>query len=451
MNHRDILQKLNDAGHQAYIVGGAVRDKLLGLPVSDIDLATSATPEQVLNLFPGNKPLPSRANAPVVSVNGYEVASFRKEQGDRHNATFEPGTLEEDALRRDFPINALYEDIDGNILDPSNRGLARIKARVVSIMGDDKDIGNEFYNKLKRMTEDPTRVLRMYRLAAQLQFTIDDYSRQVVRNMVGLHLLKLDGEDPFATLADEQVGRELRKLLSVESGKSAALSIKMMWEDLVLDIILPKISSMDKVAQGGSHQEGNVLTHTLMAVERTENDPVLRMAALYHDVGKKATQAPNKNGEGFSFHGHERISADIVEKDMKRMKAFNNSEMESVKFLVLNHMRMHELSNMSRKKQAALLRHKDASRAINLMKADTLGRIPCANNKLQAVLKTIEDFYSVDKVLTDFDITGKLLVSLGEEPGPKLGAKLQKMENILTKNPEQTKEELLKAVGLSIE
>lgn len=441
MNHRDILQKLNDAGHQAYIVGGAVRDKLLNLPVKDYDLATSATVAEIVAVFNHKaEVLHSRSNAPVVSVAGYEVASFRKETGTRHEANFEAGTILDDATRRDLTVNALYEDIDGNIVDPSGMGLPDLKSKTLRIMSEVKDHG-----MMQRLMDDPTRVFRLYRLSAQLGFNIDELSREVVLAYTSAALYH-----GLRVPADEQIGRELRKLLSVEDGKQVSKALFFMHQDLVLDLVSLNLAEMENVAQGGSHQEGNVLTHTLMAVERTENDPILRMAALYHDTGKGATQAPNKNGEGFSFHGHELVSHDIVTEDMKRLKAFNGPEMESIKFLVLNHMRAHELPNSSRKKQAVLLRHKDAERLIKLMKADTLGRIPCANDKLQRVLTTIEEFYATDKVLTDLGITGKLLVSLGEEPGPKLGVKLQMMENLLTKDQTKTKEELLKAVGFDI-
>lgn len=442
MNHRDILQKLNDTGHQAYIVGGAVRDKLLNLPVKDHDLTTSATVDQIVSIFNHQATvLHSRSNAPVVNVAGYELASFRKERGTRHEAQFEAGTILDDAERRDLTVNALYEDLNGNIIDPRGLGLLDLASKTLRIMTRANGRG-----MMQRLIDDPTRIFRMYRLSAQLGFDIDEYSRKVVVSYATGVLY-----NGLGLPADEQIGRELRKLLTVEDGKQVSKAIFFMHQDLVLDLVSSDLADMWTVEQGGRHQEGNVLTHTLMAIERTKNDPVLRMAALYHDTGKKATQAPNKNGEGYSFHGHEKDSTDIVAKDMKRLKSFNSQEMESVKFLVSNHMRMHEFPNMSRKKQADLLRHKDASRLIDLLKADTLGRIPCANSKLQDILGAIDSFYSVDKTLTDLGITGKLLVSLGEEPGPKLGLKLQKMDNILTKNPGRSKEELLKAIGLSLE
>ncbi|MCX8039826.1 MAG: CCA tRNA nucleotidyltransferase [Planctomycetota bacterium] len=198
---RAVLQALRAAGFQAWFVGGCVRDRLLGRPCLDIDLATDAEPEQVAALFPRCIDVGKRFRVMRVLWEGHdiEVATLRSDgpYGDgRHPESVRPGTLAEDAQRRDFTINALYEDSDGRILDPVG-GLADLRAGVLRAIGDPE----------ARFTEDRLRVLRALRLAAQLSFTIDPRTADAVRRM------------PAGGVARERILDELRKAAS--SGTAA--------------------------------------------------------------------------------------------------------------------------------------------------------------------------------------------------------------------------------------
>lgn len=440
MNHLEILEVLNSHGHEAYIVGGAVRDRILGLPVKDYDLATSASPETMLGIFSNAKPIFSHSGAPVVSIDGYEVASFRKDTGmSRHGTTFVPGNLYEDAARRDFTINALYETRQGQIVDPTGQGQIDIELRRLRFIGDAE----------QRILEDPLRILRYFRILAQKQFHGHDFITDSAI-LVSSNLLD--------TVASEQIGRELRKLLSANNaGMHRAL--RLMQTLGVMQVVLPEVAAMFGVHQNVHHQEGDCFEHTMRVLDATAGkceDPnqafLLAVAALFHDTGKVDTAKPLNDGtNGFSFHDHESYSRDHMHNVADRLPGFlTKKERCTVHFLVQNHMRVHYIPDCSRKKSAALLRDPDAHLLLLLAECDTLGRIPCAQSKFSALVEAVEEFYKHDKTLADLGISGKFLVEdLGQEPGPVLGEKLKMMTNILDKNPHKTRAELLQAVGIS--
>lgn len=277
---KSVMAYLENAGIPSYLVGGAVRDKLLGLPVKDYDLATPATEAELLAV--GAIPLPSRSGAPVYALHGIEIATFRKDSGERHSATFEPATMEEDALRRDFTVNALYEDINGQVFDPTGRGLKDLESKTLRFCG-----ANDMGGAMDRIQEDPLRVLRGYRLAAQKRFSLSFGTFQAFKAQRTKELLK--------SVAQEQIGRELNKLLSIESGEDLALELKLMAEDEILAVIFPELDALRGCHQNKYHQEGDVFNHTLMVLENTPPDLNLRWAALLHDIGKPATQAVKVN------------------------------------------------------------------------------------------------------------------------------------------------------------
>lgn len=266
-----VVRDLREKGFEAFLVGGAVRDRLLGLEAKDFDVVTSATVEQ-MGLFLGAKPVKSHAGAPTAVLHGVEVTSFRKETGDRRKAAFEPATAREDALRRDFTLNTLLEGLDGEVVEPLKGALSDLEARRLVFVGDGAS----------RVAEDPTRALRAYRLAAAKGLKLPEETRGVLRATAG----------ELERLAPEQVGRELTKLLTAESSAEVGRALRMMAEDGVLGVVLPEVDNLRGVAQNRHHLEGDAFEHTMRVVEATPNGSglVLRFAALLHDVGKAHVQ-----------------------------------------------------------------------------------------------------------------------------------------------------------------
>lgn len=173
--HNEVLAALQAAGHEAYIVGGAVRDLLLGKEPKDYDVATSALPAEVLAIFPEGKMIDAAQAYPVVLINGMEVATFRADGKDRTDLSgMKVGaTIHDDANRRDFTFNALYMARDGSIVDPTGLGLSDLREGIVRFVG----------NPAERLQEDPLRALRAVRFAARFGFTLEEGTKQALRNL----------------------------------------------------------------------------------------------------------------------------------------------------------------------------------------------------------------------------------------------------------------------------
>ena len=266
---REVAHRLGQEGFQAYKVGGFVRDTLLGENPQDLDLATDAPVEAMVRLL-GAVPVSSRSNMPTVIFRGLEISTFRSEHGLRKGGLkVSPGTMLEDAQRRDFTVNALYMSLQGEVLDPLGEGKKDLSRRELKFVGD----------PVERMREDPTRILRGYRLSSRLYLSFFAGRKAVSKN---LELLD--------DLAAEQFGKELMKLLSISDGFHVAVALNEMQVDGVLGKLLPEVNDLKGVVQNRHHLEGDAFEHTLRVVMQVENDPNLRLAALLHDIGKKPTQ-----------------------------------------------------------------------------------------------------------------------------------------------------------------
>lgn len=427
MLHTNIMKKLESAGFEVFMVGGCVRDELLGLPVKDYDLATNASPEEICAVFDNAVELHSRCGAPVVSVGHIEVASFRKEKGKRKNTRFEPATMEEDALRRDFTVNALYKGLDGIVHDPTGEGLDDLVNGLLYFIGDGS----------QRIVEDPTRILRGFRLAAQK----------------GLHLAPLTAiemmlnRNELKRIAGEQVGKEFKKLLSVPSSSRVADAFRSMGNLGLLEHVFPELDSLRGLVQNDHHLEGDAFVHTMLVLANCGIKPTVRMAALLHDVGKSRAAEPRENDTGNTFYGHENDSVEMGREMLRRISVFDKNERQEILFCVENHMRILYCFDMNRKKRALILRSKHVESLLELAVADSYGKIP-ADMRVGEILKYCDKFKSEDKLLGDLGIDAKLLMGLGEVPGKVLGDKLRMMQNLLDKNPKLDKDSLLRSVGL---
>ena len=272
------MEALEVRGFKAYIVGGAVRDKLLGFPVKDYDIATEADLDNIC-FHTGAHPVTCRSGAPVAILDGIEIAAFRKDEGvTRHGTVFSRADMKADAYRRDFTVNALYEDLEGKVYDPTNRGLADIASQTLSFCSKPGGLS------IERVLEDPTRILRAYRLAAQKGLTISYGAAKACTDYFARKALKEE-------LAQEQIGRELNKLLLAPCGIRVAKAFREMARGKILEVILPELNDLRGVEQNSFHKEGDAFEHTMKVLECSPADLTLRWACLLHDIGKKPTQA----------------------------------------------------------------------------------------------------------------------------------------------------------------
>src|SRR6516225_7339591 len=283
---RQVIAKLRAAGHQAYLVGGCVRDLLLGVKPKDYDVATDARPDRIMDLFPRSGRVGAHFGVVLVRdvFDQVEVATFRSDHDyldGRHpeQVRFESDPRE-DVLRRDFTINGLMMDpADGSVLDFVD-GIADLRRGVIRAIGD----------PYARFREDHLRLLRAVRFAARFGFAIEPSTMDAIRRGHAL-ILKVSGE---------RVRDELTRILT-EGG--ARRGFELLDESGLLADILPEVAAMKGVEQPPEyHPEGDVWTHTLILLEQLRNPSVtLALGALLHDVGKPPTF---RIAERIRFDGH---------------------------------------------------------------------------------------------------------------------------------------------------
>jgi poly(A) polymerase len=325
----EVAAILAENGFAAYFAGGAVRDMLLGKPSHDIDIATSATPDEILKLFPNRYEIGAAFGIINVLHGGecFEVATFREERGysdgrrpDQVSYTTNP---ELDALRRDFTVNSLFFDPARKEILDFTGGERDLMKGVLRCVGDPEE----------RFSEDFLRILRAARFAVKLRLDIDPALEAAAkRNAAGI-----------ARLSSERVRDELNKMLL---GPDPAEAVRVLSRFGALKVILPEVEEMRGVEQPKQfHPEGDVFTHTcLMLSHMTWPTVELAWAALLHDVGKPDTFFRDETGRE-RFNNHDGVGAEKAEKILKRLK-FPKKTMSDVVTAVARHMRYGAVDKM---------------------------------------------------------------------------------------------------------
>ena len=320
-----LCRRLRGAGHQAHLVGGGVRDMLLGRRPADFDVATDAHPDVVLRLFGSTFAIPTGLKHGTVTVltdasprRPVEVTTFRGEgeylDGRRPASVEYVDTLAEDLARRDFTMNAIaFDPIDGKIADLFD-GQGDMARRLIRAVGD----------PLVRFREDGLRPMRAVRQAAQLGFEIDGPTRDAIPATL----------DVFRKVSAERIRDELFKLLA---SPRPSHGLRLMQETGLLGEVIPELLEGVGCTQNRFHKH-DVFGHTLSVVDATAGDAVARLGALLHDVGKPRARQPREDAPGeYSFFKHEYVGADMADAIGRRLK-LANADRERVVAMVKNHM-----------------------------------------------------------------------------------------------------------------
>ena len=317
-----LLQKLENAGYEAYVVGGAVRDSLLGRAVSDYDITTNATPDQVCAVFEGYQIIPTGIKHGTVTIvlgeGQYEITTYRYEgiysDGRHPDAVNFVKSLKEDLARRDFTINALACNKQGNVIDYYG-GLQDLKNEVIRCVG----------NPDKRFIEDSLRILRGMRFAAQLGFMIEEQtSLSMVKNR-----FELD------RISKERIRVELNKMMKAPNSKFLSHLLKQY--KLIMLVIIPELEPTVKPVDKISHHDKSIYNHLCNVVGNIETpDYLLRIAAYLHDIGKPATMAFDEEQNKLTFHQHDIKGAEIAYEILRRLK-YTKEEIEEVVILIRYH------------------------------------------------------------------------------------------------------------------
>jgi poly(A) polymerase len=432
-----IINKLKSHNHTAVIAGGAVRDLLLGLDPKDIDIATSATPDTVEKLFKHTIPVGKQFGIIVVIENGieFEIATFRQDSksGDgRRPDSVSFSSMEEDAKRRDLTINGLFLDPTTDKVFDFVGGREDIEHGLISFIG----------NAEERIEEDRLRILRAVRFAARLNFDMDDEARKAIKN--NAHRIH--------DVSVERIKSEIDKMMKASK---PSVAFEMMREFGLLKHIMPEVDAMWGQKQGPKwHSEGNLETHVMMVLDatrkKTSEIPTL-WAALLHDVGKPTTAVLKEDGINHSFHGHDKVGAEMAEEIMKRFKS-SNREIDTVVGVIADHMKSGIARDMKKSTLRKFIAQPHFEQLMHVFEADCESSIPAdpdrADGKMDGVvfLKEKKEEVGEVKELPKPFITGRHLIEMGMKPGPEFKSILDRMMDKQLEGKFETVDEALEAL-----
>lgn len=409
------MKKLLLNNYEGYLVGGCVRDSILGLNAHDFDIVTNASPDEITSIFPNEKVDLVGKSFGVTLVNGIEVATYRH---DIHGNNFwdvkYAETLEEDLHRRDLTINAMAQDINGNIIDNHN-GLFDLEHKIIRFVGD----GN------KRIIEDPCRILRACRFLAKIG---GRFARSTFKDLEhNAHLVK--------NVKPERIRLEIMKVMEIPN---ASRFFEALHEINILRDIFPSFERCWEHPHGNHHLE-SVSAHMLFSGDYVSTKyPLIKLAAYLHDCGKPESFDKVMK----TFHKHEYIGANLASNELKKLK-FTNKEINRVHGLIACHMQPGK--NMSPK---ALRRFQkklnDYGISIQdffrMRMADRAGNVKCKTRKLSVWKDMIKKAMNPEVQETAFNVNdlairGKdLITEFNFNPGPIIGKIQREMLNYVIEN-----------------
>ncbi|MBP3413702.1 MAG: HD domain-containing protein [Clostridia bacterium] len=419
------LNRLQQAGFEAYVVGGCVRDMLMKKQPNDYDITTNASPDETMAVFSDMRVIETGLQHGTVTVvcNGdnIEITTYRidGEYGDnRHpkQVTFTKN-LCDDLARRDFTVNAMAYNPSSGLVDIYG-GREDIKNRVIRCVGK-PDL---------RFSEDGLRILRALRFASVLDFSIDkETSESIHKNS---HLLK--------NISSERIFSEFTKLLC---GSSAHIIIKQ-YSDVICRFI-PELEPCIGFEQKNIYHIYDVFGHTLKAIEESDNDKIVRLAVFFHDLAKPAAF------DGQHFHRHPQLGSQMAENILRRLKA-DNETIRIVSLLILYHDRDIIPTERSVKRLLRLMSFEDARRLMKVKYADIMAHSQYVIDKMAPDIKPINEL--IDRIEAQGDcislktlaIGGKELIALGLDPGKRIGTTLDRLlDAVIDGQIENRREELI--------
>jgi poly(A) polymerase len=411
-----LKQAAEELGVRAWVVGGYVRDLLLHRDHPELDVVVEGgdallLAERFARITGIRRPaLFPRFGTAQVTWQGRQIefvtARAESYSPDSRKPLVRAATLEEDLLRRDFTVNTLLMDLDGHVIDPLG-GLADLERRVLRTPRD----------PLETFKDDPLRMLRGVRLAVQLRFELDPSLLPAMRR------LRERARPPV--LSVERTNEELRKmLLSGQPGRA----VELLDAGGLLEVLMPEVYACHGVHQGGWHTH-DVFGHTVETVAHTPADLVLRLAALYHDVGKPPAATP----EG-AFHGHEEVGAEMAREALVRLR-FSNAEVEMVTRLVLLHLR--PVFYSSEWGDGAVRRlARDAGpllwKLLELARADIAASAYPDGDKIDELERRLRSVLEETPSRMRIPVTGRDVMSArGIGPGPEVGRVKARLEELV--------------------
>ena len=420
-----ICETLRRNGHQALLVGGCVRDLLLGRQPADYDVATDASPERVIELFPESVPVGAQFGVVLIPRENWkvEVATFRSDVGysdGRHpDSVVYTRTAQEDVQRRDFTVNGLLMRHDTEEVLDYVGGQADLKAGIIRAIGD----------PALRFAEDKLRMMRAVRFAARFGFHIETATFEAIRSRA----------QEIRHVSAERLREELTKLLTEGAARRG---FELLDEAGLLQQVLPEIAAMKGVEQPPQfHPEGDVWIHTRMMIEMLPAgaSPTLAWGILLHDVGKPPTfKSAAETGDRIRFDGHVGVGVKMAEEICRRLH-FSNEDTEQILALVENHMRFADAAQMRTSTLKRFARLRRFEEHLELHRIDCVS----SNGRLEAYDYVRKFFLETppEQVRPQRLLTGEDLKTMGYQPGPAFTEILQAIEDGQLEGQLKTREE----------
>jgi len=411
----ELALKLKSAGHEALYAGGCVRDRLLGHEPKDYDIATSALPTEVLKLFPGSNEVGAHFGVVIVRHAGHhiEIATFRTDgsYGDgRRPDSVEFSNAEEDAKRRDFTINGLFEDPQsGEIIDHVG-GRRDLEAGILRAIGD----------PAQRFREDALRLLRAIRFNAHLGFELDPATATALRNQAPL----------LARISPERIRDEFSRILTSPRRRRGMVQLVHCG---LMEQFLPEFLPLIGCEQPPQwHPEGDVYTHTLLMLDMLADDAPLELclAVLLHDIAKPPTRTVDEDSGRIRFNGHDALGAEMARSILSRLR-YPNRVIDAVCPMVARHMKFMHVQEMRVAKLKRFMAEPTFDMELELHRVDCASSNGFTDN-YEFLLAKREEFAN-EPLIPGPLVSGGDLIRLGLEPGPRFK---EILENIQTEQLE---------------
>ncbi len=432
-NVKTIITTLENAGFEGYAVGGCVRDTLLHKNPDDWDITTNASPIEVKKLFPCtiDTGIAHGTVTVLIGKETFEVTTYRIDgeyEDARHpKEVVFTSCLSEDLKRRDFTINAMaYNDKTG-IVDEFG-GIQDLEAKIIRCVG----------NPEERFTEDALRMMRAVRFSGQLGYEIEFTTGQAINKLA----------PTLSKISAERICTELTKLMISEHPDY----LRKAYELGMTGVFLPEFDAAMETEQNNPHHCYSVGEHILHSLLFVRADKVLRFAMLFHDMGKAVTKSVDEKGVDH-FYGHGKISAEMADRIMKRLR-FDNDTRQKVVRLVSYHDLKIKLTPEGVRRAVVKIGEDLFPILLEVKRADFLSQSMFKREEKEKELQQLEEIYQT--VLKNGDcvsikmlaVTGSDLIAAGMKPGKEIGEALQEMLNLVLKEPSlNTKEYLLSCIS----
>ena len=423
-----IIKILEEAGYEAYAVGGCVRDSVLGRNPQDWDITTSAKPQEVKCLFSHTIDTGIQHGTVTVMLEreGFEVTTYRIDgeyEDARHpkEVTYTSNLLE-DLKRRDFTINAMAYNESHGLVDAFD-GIGDLERKCIRCVGNPKE----------RFTEDALRMLRALRFGAQLGFSVEENTFQAIREL----------SPTIGKISAERIQTELVKLLTAPNPQE----MRKVYESGISDVVLPEFSRLMETTQENPHHCYTVGEHTLRVLENVPNNKVLRLAALFHDIAKPVCKTVDEKGVAH-FYGHPQEGAEMAHRIFRRLK-FDVDTMNKVCGLVQWHDDNPPLEPKSVRRAIHRIGEERYPDIFTLKRADILAQSDYRREEKLEYVDAYEKLYRKIKEeqnclsLKDLAVSGKDLIEAGMKPGKEIGEVLKLLLEEVLEEPEKNQKEYL--------